>query len=59
MLGRMDVLIHNADMVATMDDSRREILGGWVALTGNVNVPGVQSPATSKNCVVPPEYGYR
>lgn len=36
MLGSMDMLIRNADLVATVDDQRREIPGGWVGLTGNV-----------------------
>ena len=45
MLGRMDVLIRNADMVATVDDSRREIRGGWVAVTGNV-ITGIGDATT-------------
>lgn len=28
-----DLLIHNALLVATVDDSRREIPGGWIAIT--------------------------
>ena len=34
--GAMDVLIRNADLIATVDDQRREIRGGWIALTGNL-----------------------
>ena len=29
-----DLLIHNALLVATVDDTRREIPGGWIAITG-------------------------
>ena len=29
-----DLLIHNALLVATVDDARREIPGGWIAITG-------------------------
>ena len=41
-LGRMrrvqtaDVLVHDAELVATVDDARREIAGGWVAVTDGV-----------------------
>jgi cytosine/adenosine deaminase-related metal-dependent hydrolase len=31
--GAADVLVRNARLVATVDDSRREIAGGWVAIT--------------------------
>ncbi len=31
-----DLLIRNARMVATVDPQRRELSGGWVAITGNV-----------------------
>ena len=30
-----DLLIRNARMVATVDAQRRELAGGWVAITGN------------------------
>jgi 8-oxoguanine deaminase len=39
-----DLLVTGADLVATMDDGRREIAGGWVAVTGGV-VSGVGGPA--------------
>ena len=45
MLGRMDVLIRNADLVATVDDSRREIRRGWVAVSGNV-ITGIGEATT-------------
>ncbi len=45
MLGHMDLLMRNADMVATVDDGRREIRGGWVAVTGNV-ITGIGDAAT-------------
>ena len=31
---RADLLITDAELVATVDDARREIPGGWVAVTG-------------------------
>jgi len=31
-----DLLIRNARLVATVDDQRRELPGGWVAITGNL-----------------------
>ena len=30
---RADLLITDAELVATVDDARREIAGGWVAVT--------------------------
>ncbi len=35
-----DLLVRNARLVATVDDSRRELAGGWVAITGGL-VSGV------------------
>ncbi len=32
----MDLLLRNADLVATVDDARREVSGGWVSVAGNV-----------------------
>ena len=29
----VDLLVTGADLVATVDDERREIAGGWVAIT--------------------------
>ncbi|MDE0133208.1 MAG: amidohydrolase family protein [Acidimicrobiaceae bacterium] len=31
-----DLLVHSADLLATCDDQRREIAGGWVAITGGL-----------------------
>ena len=31
-----DLLLRNARLVATVDDQRRELAGGWVAITGNL-----------------------
>ena len=31
-----DLLIRNSRMVATVDAQRRELAGGWVAITGNL-----------------------
>ncbi|MGY1824223.1 8-oxoguanine deaminase [Geodermatophilus sp. SYSU D00079] len=39
-----DLLVHDAELLATVDDARREIAGGWVAVTGGV-VSGVGGPA--------------
>jgi len=37
-----DLLIHNALVVATVDDQRRELSGGWVAITDGI-ITGVGS----------------
>jgi cytosine/adenosine deaminase-related metal-dependent hydrolase len=39
-----DLLVHGALVVATVDDQRREIPGGWVAITGGL-VSGLGTPA--------------
>ena len=39
-----DLLVRNAELVATVDAGRREIAGGWVAVTGGV-VSGLGGPA--------------
>jgi 8-oxoguanine deaminase len=39
-----DLLVHDAELIATVDDARREIAGGWVAVTDGV-VSGVGGPA--------------
>jgi len=31
-----DLLIHNAGLLATVDDQRRELRGGWVAITEGI-----------------------
>ena len=41
---RADLLVTDAELVATVDDARREIAGGWVAVTGGV-ISGVGGPA--------------
>ena len=38
-----DLLVHDAELLATVDDARREIAGGWVAVTGGV-VAGIGGP---------------
>jgi cytosine/adenosine deaminase-related metal-dependent hydrolase len=40
---RADLLITDAELVATVDDGRREIAGGWVAVTGGA-ISGVGGP---------------
>jgi len=42
MTARADLLMKNALLVATMDDQRRELTGGWVAITNGL-VSGVGS----------------
>jgi cytosine/adenosine deaminase-related metal-dependent hydrolase len=42
-----DLLVTDADLVATVDDARREIAGGWVAVTDGL-VSGVGSSATPR-----------
>ncbi|QXG74479.1 8-oxoguanine deaminase [Modestobacter sp. L9-4] len=38
-----DLLVHDAELIATVDDARREIAGGWVAVTDGV-VSGLGGP---------------
>jgi len=58
-----DLLITDAELVATVDDARREIPGGWVAVTGGVisalGGPGDVRPAAvrtidARGCLVTP-----
>jgi cytosine/adenosine deaminase-related metal-dependent hydrolase len=44
---RAGLLITDAELVATVDDARREIPGGWVAITGGA-VSGLGGPADPK-----------
>src|SRR3954466_5115952 len=44
---RADLLITDAELVATVDDARREIAGGWVAVTGGA-ISGVGGPADAE-----------
>jgi cytosine/adenosine deaminase-related metal-dependent hydrolase len=46
---RADLLVSGAELVATVDDARREVPGGWVAVTDGV-VSGIGGPAET-----PPE----
>ena len=41
---RADLLIHGAALVATVDDDRRELAGGWVAITDGL-ISGVGGSA--------------
>jgi cytosine/adenosine deaminase-related metal-dependent hydrolase len=58
-----DLLVRNARLVATVDDARTEIEGGWVAITDGlitaVGGPGVAEPASARSldasgCLVTP-----
>ncbi|MPQ97742.1 8-oxoguanine deaminase [Modestobacter sp. I12A-02628] len=58
-----DLLVHDAELVATVDAARREIAGGWVAVTGGVvsavGGPGDPQPAAgrridARGCLVTP-----
>jgi len=58
-----DLVVHDADLVATMDDERREIAGGWVAVTdGFVSAvggpadacPGAEIVLDAGGCLVTP-----
>ena len=61
----LDLLIRNADLVATVDDERREVRGGWVSTRGGrivaVGTPGDEPSATeigrtidARGCLVTP-----
>ncbi|MDQ1681087.1 MAG: 8-oxoguanine deaminase, partial [Frankiaceae bacterium] len=57
-----DLLVAGASLVATVDDDRREIVGGWVAVTdgrvSGVGTPGTEPPAARRvdaaGCLVTP-----
>ncbi len=58
-----DLLVRDADLVATLDDARREIPGGWVAITDGLisdcGGPGDEPPQSEKQvgvagCLVTP-----
>src|SRR3954462_3537911 len=60
---RADLLITDAELIATVDDARREIPGGWVAVTGGMisglGGPGDDRPAAvrtvdARGCLVTP-----
>jgi cytosine/adenosine deaminase-related metal-dependent hydrolase len=58
----VDVLIAGAELVATMDDERREIPGGWVGITGGVvaavgtagTEPAAITTVRANGCLVTP-----
>jgi cytosine/adenosine deaminase-related metal-dependent hydrolase len=61
--GRADLLVRDAELVATVDAARREIRGGWVAVTAGVvsglGGPGDPPPAAervldARDCLVTP-----
>jgi cytosine/adenosine deaminase-related metal-dependent hydrolase len=58
-----DLLVHDAELIATVDDARREIAGGWVAVTDGVVTalggPGDPQPEAARRidargCLVTP-----
>lgn len=56
-----DLVIRNARCVATMDDERRELADGWVAITGGLveavgtgNPPDATSSVDATDCLVTP-----
>ncbi|MED5361215.1 MAG: 8-oxoguanine deaminase [Actinomycetota bacterium] len=63
MTGPVDLLIKNAWLVATMDDQRREIAGGWVAISNGYvealgasteTAPPAQRSIDASGCLVTP-----
>lgn len=58
----VDLLIRDAVVVATMDDERREIAGGWVAITGSKvsaigasgSEPAAREVIDARGCLVTP-----
>src|SRR5437763_16610425 len=48
---RADLLITDAELIATVDDARREIPGGWVAVTGGV-IGGLGGPGDDRPAAV-------
>jgi cytosine/adenosine deaminase-related metal-dependent hydrolase len=60
---RADLLITDAELIATVDDTRREIAGGWVAVTDGVvsalggpaePKPGATRTVDARGCLVTP-----
>ncbi|MBB3677156.1 8-oxoguanine deaminase [Modestobacter versicolor] len=58
-----DLLVHDAELIATVDDARREIAGGWVAVTDGVvsalggpadPVPDATRRVDARGCLVTP-----
>jgi len=61
--GRADLVVTGADLVATMDADRREIRGGWVAITAGLvtavggtgdPVPAAAEALDARGCLVTP-----
>lgn len=60
--GRADLLVAGATLVATVDDDRREIPGGWVAITGGLvsgvgaagSEPAAERVLRADGCLVTP-----
>ena len=60
--GLADLLVADARLVATLDDERKEIAGGWVAITDglitDVGGPGSEPPSrrrlSARDCLVTP-----
>jgi cytosine/adenosine deaminase-related metal-dependent hydrolase len=61
----VDLLIADADLVATMDDARRELRGGWVAVDDGVIVgvgavtdprPAARRVVDARGCLVTPGF---
>lgn len=61
----VDLLIANAELLATMDDARRELRGGWVAITDGVIVsvgdgqsvaPPAERVIDARGCLVTPGF---
>src|SRR4051794_25704821 len=48
---RADLLITDAELIATVDDARREIPGGWVAVTGGM-ISGLGGPGDDRPAAV-------
>ncbi len=62
-MGTADLLVHDAELLATVDDARREIAGGWVAVSDGVVTalggPADEQPAAreridARGCLVTP-----
>ena len=56
-----DLVIHNAELIATVDDDRREIPGGWIAVrdgliatTGAGQPPEAAERVDASGCLVTP-----
>ncbi|WP_419864418.1 amidohydrolase family protein [Candidatus Poriferisodalis sp.] len=58
-----DLVVHSADLLATCDDQRREIVGGWVAITDGLvsavgdataPLPATKDRVDASGCLVTP-----